>query len=506
MATLVSNYTSMSFKLRIWVVSLLLLSVFAQLAAQELTFSRPQKITGKVAEFEVIGQTDAGLMVHQWGDRYHAIEVYDSEDMNIKWTKEIFLPDKKSKILAIIPYQNELILFYTLKKKRTSYVYVRKINTDLQQIMPEVVVDTVQRNFGSYGFSYQVSVSKNKSYLSLQRINNDFNGVNNVHCVVLNRNLELLGQKNIPIANKLLNEDNFLSNNGELFLLDTQTKRTFGSSTPQFENFKLLRFNAANDKLNFVLIEDVQYLLSDIQFEVDDRNRRIIAGGYYAERQSGDVSGYFYLFIDLETNSVSEKVFAPFNTEIIQRISSNTLIKSKSQVANLNIREVITRQDGGALLIGELFYTVQQHTLPRASFDNFYSRQQGTSYYYYDVLLLSINPDGSMYWGNVVQKRQISDDDGGYYSSFGIVNNRSQISLIFNEEIASTTNVNSYTFDSAGQYAISSLLRAKDYNLMTAPRYSKQVSPDVVIIPAFNDRNDFLLIKVDFGNIKKGRN
>ncbi|OWY20846.1 hypothetical protein C7N43_26830 [Sphingobacteriales bacterium UPWRP_1] len=489
-----------SFWLLLFGILLLVLGALSRpAAAQELTFSRPQKVAGKISDYEIIGQTDAGLLVHQWGERYHVIDAYNNKDMSLKWSKELFLPDKKAKVLSVVGYKNELIIFYAVKRKRTTYVYVRKVNADLQQIMPEVVADTIQRNFGSYGFSYQVSVSKNKNFLSLQRINNDFNGVNSVHCVVLNRNLELLGSKNIPIENKLLNEDNFISNSGEVFLLDSQTKRTFSTNAPQFEAFKLLRYNFASDKLSTALIEEVAYLLSDIQFEVDDRNGRIVAGGFYNEKQSGDVSGYFYLFIDLATGQVSEKVFTPFSAEILKRVSSNTLIRSKDQIANLRMREVITRQDGGALLIGELFYTVQQQ-MPRATFDNFYARQQGTSFYYYDILLLCLNPDGSLYWGNVVQKRQISDDDGGYYSSFGLVNNRSNLSLIFNEDISTTTNLSNYTLDVSGKYTMSSLLRAKDYNLMVAPRYCKQVAPDVVVLPAFNERNDFVLLRIDFSH------
>lgn len=474
-----------------------LLLLNAGLYGQETSFSRPQKIAGKVSDYEVIGQTDAGLLVHKWGERYHAIEAYDMNNLSLKWNKEVFLPDKKSKVIGIVPYNNELLIFYTLKQKRITYVYARKVSTELHQLMPEVVVDTIQKSFGSYGYSYQLSVSKNKAYICLQRMTNDFNGISSVNCVLLNRNLEILGQKNIPITNKLINEDNFLSNEGEIFLLDAQVKRTISSNNVLYDNFKLLRFNYATNKLSIVQIENVQYLLNDIKFEIDDRNNRIVAAGFYTEKQSNDISGYFYLFIDLVEGRVSEQTFAPFNSEIIRRVSRNTLVRSRDQISNLRIRKVITRHDGGALLIGELFYTVQQN-MPRSTFDNFYARQLGTSYYYNDVLLLSINPDGSIYWGNVVQKRQSSDDDGGYYSSFALVNNRSQLNIIFNEDISSTTNLNNYILESDGQYTISSLLRSKDFNVMIAPRYGKQISPDVIVLPAFNERNDFMLLKIDF--------
>jgi len=476
---------------------LLLLLTNPVFYGQETSFSRPQKIAGKISDYEVLGHTDAGLLLHKWGERYHAIEAYDMENLSLKWNKELFLPDKKSKVIGIVPYKNELLIFYTLKQKRITYVYARKVSDDLHQLMPEVVVDTIQRNFGSYGYSYQISVSKNKSFICLQRMTNDFNGISSVNCVVLNKNLDILGRKNIPITNKLINEDNFLSNEGEIFLLDAQVKRVISNNNSLYDNFKLLRYNFATNKLSIVQIENVQYLLSDIKFEVDDRNNRIVAAGFYTEKQSNDISGYFYLFIDLTAGIVSEQTFAPFNSEIIRRVSRNTLVRSRDQISNLRIRKLITRQDGGALLIGELFYTVQQN-MPRSTFDNFYARQLGTSYYYNDVLLLSINPDGTMYWGNVVQKRQSSDDDGGYYSSFALVNNRSQLNIIFNEDISSTTNLNNFILDSDGQYTVSSLLRSKDYNVMIAPRYGKQVAPDIIVLPAFNERNDFMLLKIDF--------
>ncbi|HRK27727.1 MAG TPA: hypothetical protein PK239_10605 [Chitinophagales bacterium] len=474
-----------------------LLSCFVKLQAQELLFSRPQKLSGKINEYEILGNTDAGLLVHKWGDRYHAIEAYDTQNMALKWTKEIFLPDKKAKVIAIVPYKNELLLFYTVKQKRITYVYARKVSAELHTLMPEIVADTVQKNFGSYGYSYQVAVSKNKSFICLQRFTNDFNGISSAQCILLNRNLEILGKTNIPITNRLLNKENFLSNDGEVFLLDTQIKRTVGSNNPLYENFKLLRYNFAQGKLSSIVLENGLYLLNDIQFEIDDRNKRIVTAGYYTEKQSGDISGYFYLFIDLVTETVSEQVFQPFSPEIIQRIVRTSVVRSRDQISNLNARQLITRQDGGALLIGELYYSVQQN-MPRATFDSFYARQLGTSFYYNDVLLLSINPDGSVYWGNVVQKRQSSDDDGGYYSSYGLMNSRTKLYIIYNEDISSSTNLSSYAFDADGNYTVSSLMRVKDYNLMLAPRYARQISADELVIPAFNERNDFLLVKIDY--------
>ena len=61
-----------------------LLLLNAGLYGQETSFSRPQKIAGKVSDYEVIGQTDAGLLVHKWGERYHAIEAYDMNNLSLK--------------------------------------------------------------------------------------------------------------------------------------------------------------------------------------------------------------------------------------------------------------------------------------------------------------------------------------------------------------------------------------------------------------------------------------
>ena len=180
-----------------------------------------------------------------------------------------------------------------------------------------------------------------------------------------------------------------------------------------------------------------------------------------------------------------------------RKANMTTTIKSKDYIYNLKMREVILRQDGGALFVGETYYTSSK-TVPRSSFDTFNVRQAGLNYHYNDLVVLSINPDGSLLWDEVLKKRQYSEEDKGYYSSFGMVNSGNALNFIFNEEISNNTNVNNYKMDSTGEHTIESMMNVYDYNVMIAPRYYKQTSPTEIVMPAFNKKNEFLLLKIGF--------
>ena len=260
---------------------------------------------------------------------------------------------------------------------------------------------------------------------------------------------------------------------------------------------RLQEYNYETDTVSEYLIEKGEYSLNDMKIESDDKNNRIAIAGFYSDKQSNAISGYFGVFFDLKTHQIEQQFYENFELEVARKTNLSNSLKSKDYVYNLKMRKIILRQDGGALFIGETYYTTNR-SVPRSSFDTFNTRQMGLNYHYNDLVVLSVNPDGSLLWDEVPKKRQYSEEDKGYYSSFGMANSGNSLNIIFNEEISNNTNINNFKINSTGDNTIESMMNAYDYNVMIAPRYYKQTSPNEIVMPAFNKKNEFLLVKIGF--------
>ena len=489
----------------IGIVFFLFLSI-CELFPQEVVFSRPQKIPNKISEYEIIGKTEEGLVIHKWGDRYQQIEVFDEEKLKLKWTKELQLFEKKDKIIEIIPYKKEMIVFFTSKRKNLTTLYAYRLTADLRPIEKPAVIDTVLRKFGGYGFNYEIKYAKNRGFFAIVRHNYNFNGLGSVDCVVMNKGLQILKRQNFSVPDKVNFLDGLINNDGVFYLILGLSKRTLLSNTPQLEAIYIKEYDYQTDKSPVYTIEDTEYLFNDAAFQTDELNDRLVLAGFYSEKQVSNVNGYFSVFVEPKKQKISDIRFQAFDEELKEKLnrkrrSQKALFannKEEDYIHNLKVNKLFVRKDGGALLIGESHHATKRSVV-RSTFDNYKGNiVQVVNHYHDDIVVLSIHPDGTLYWGNILPKRQYSEEDNGYFASFGLVNTRNFMNFIFNEEISYDTNVNAYSMDSEGTYKVKGLLSAREYQIMVAPRYGKQMSSNEVIIPAFNHRNEFLLTKVTF--------
>jgi len=475
----------------------ILLLIGQHLLAQDISFSRPQKIPSKVSEYDIIGSTSEGILVRKWGERFQSIEAFDSEDLSLRWSKELPLLDKKDEILQIVPYQKHLLVLFKSRQQKMQRVYVRKLSVSARKIAEDLLLDSLVFNFGSKTFEYEVVWAKNKQYIALLRKNSDFNGLNSIDCVVFDKSLVQVSRSNIAVDPKILLKQFVLSNEGKLFVVHAQTKRTFASNSPQIEQITLSIFDSKQESLAHINLTKGIYLLSDIHADIDNINKKLILGGFYAERSASAMNGYFYASVDLNNYTLQSTHFHPFTDALLDKISSR-VSQTKQVIYNLTIKSVLLRSDGGLLLLGEISYTNEQSTNSGSLLnDGFYrDRFMGINYYCNDIVALSINPDGSLDWALALPKEQYSENDAAYFSSFGILNSKNSVHLIFNERINSRANVNQYSISNAGSYVVSRLFNSQQYLLNAAPQYSKQLSYNTLIIPAFNTRNDFVLVKL----------
>ena len=122
--------------------------------------------------------------------------------------------------------------------------------------------------------------------------------------------------------------------------------------------------------------------------------------------------------------------------------------------------------------------------------------QTVTYYYYNDIILVNINPSGIIDWAIKVPKRQMTVDDGGFYSSYAMAINKDKIHFVYND------NPNNLNYSGVGRVSnaggrnqvimVASVnskgemsrqpLRAGNANIIIRPKVCKQIAYSEMIL------------------------
>jgi hypothetical protein len=195
--------------------------------------------------------------------------------------------------------------------------------------------------------------------------------------------------------------------------------------------------------------------------KLDADKERIYVGGFYSDKKNGNYEGVLYTYYDIKTGSFQPTRLMPFD----DRMRNATGGSSKKRAFNDHqVRQLIVKNDGGFLLISEdYFVTTRNSYSPGFGYYSFYYPTMGATvreYHYNDIMVLSYNPSGQMEWDTFIRKDQYSQEDGGMFSSYALINTGGAIGFLFNDFNTSrsrvqlaTMDASLYSFVSAGRWA-----------------------------------------------------
>jgi hypothetical protein len=182
-------------------------------------------------------------------------------------------------------------------------------------------------------------------------------------------------------------------------------------------------------------------------------------------------------------------------------MSQNKVDKGR-ELYKYKLNDFILRDDQGAILIAE------------QTFEDvicFYDNRTGlqtcnTHYYYNDIIVININPDGTVAWVRKIPKQQETINDDGLFSSYLMYKRDNTIYLLFNDDIRNFTQQQlpfgtfdaepfnmtaphraqvalvTVTADTAGIVTKKPFFNAKDSKIIIRPSLSYKANSDVTII------------------------
>jgi len=234
-----------------------------------------------------------------------------------------------------------------------------------------------------------------------------------------------------------------------------------------------------------------------MKFEYDNVNRRLIGAGLFSDNQKQRSNGFFVIYAPASNLKNYKLHFTPFEEEFLSELEGKP-INLKKGLENTSVQDVVLRKDGGVLLFCE---RTKEYERRMASAGRGFVGDDGLRYivdYYYDNLfLISIHPDGTNHWKTILHKKQYSQDDGAIFSSYFLLKTPSRLRVLFNDEIRFDNTVSEYIVRGNGDHERNSVMSTEDQDIHLRFRDALQVGSKEVIVPS-ERRNRLRLVRVTF--------
>jgi len=137
-------------------------------------------------------------------------------------------------------------------------------------------------------------------------------------------------------------------------------------------------------------------------FRIEQQRIRIAA--FYSERREMDVRGVVFAEVRIPGFFLTINQKTPVPPEILQRYLSERQIAHGHGIPHLYLDHLVSRREGGILLIGEQFFI----TTPPVSVDVLGIWQIRETYHYRDILVFALDSLGRLKWVRVIPKAQRS--------------------------------------------------------------------------------------------------
>jgi len=453
-----------------------LVTNFQMVRAQEIYLSR-EVIFNSDDAFLLLGMINDTILLFRENGNEYSIDVH-KQDLDFLFTKELFFEKQRINFNSLIKRENDFTIIYSFEDRFRLNVMARKYDVrgnmiDSSRLFEEKDYLDIDQ------FSYVLSEDKNKivlfrssNYDQLEFILFDLEK----HERAWYKKMKFSDYNSSGDLKGLL-----LSNNGELVLAYEKNNYSYRRKK-HFQHMFVIGPDGNNVKDYKIPFKG--NLSVSFNFVSDEKNGEIVFAGLYAPKSNSKATGYY--FYKFNENTITQAIeFFPFSQQLFLNYSGKQR-NPKKNIPDLELKDIIMRNDGGMVLLAEMQKKVLRESVRRRYVD----------YHYEDIILLSVHPEGDLFWDELIRKYQLSYDDKALFSSYFLFRNPSSMRIIFNDEIKSENTISEYIFNPLGNGKRSSLFSTDLHKLKLVFGDAIQISPDTFIVPSmFSSKFRIIMIR-----------
>jgi len=469
---------------------LLLLALFccSTLMAQEVLYSPYQKFDFRGGDFAVVGKSGGRLYTYHGSQEGYYLDAYDDSMGHAATVVLDFFPKKIYETRFVLSANSMVVLYQAIEgNKVIQYAALLDEKGRLQK-GPLQLSEAKTGIFGPTRSYFSSAVSEDKKtivvYSTTEKGDHiDFEG-KWIDAATLN-----VTQRNHASykgdGNDLTASEGVLTNDATLYL----PVYTPVGGKDYSDQLWLLSMGKEGGKFTAKELPMNGLFVANAYIKADNMNNRIYIGGFYSDKKNGNYMGALYAYYDAATGSYMNKKTLPFD----QRLITETGDRSKKHAFNdYNVKHLIVNTDGGFVMIAENYYVATRSTYaPAWGYYSWYSPSMGQNvreYHYNDILVASYNGNGEMQWHAFVRKDQYSQEDGGVFSSFALLNTGGSLAFLFNDFNTNRSRIQLATVDGEGKTNMRSFTTDGNDDPDWLPRSGKQVSAREMVVPCLKRR------------------
>lgn len=473
------------FGIRLFIMLVVATCFLPKLAtAQSITISEELALRNDYA-YTILGWVDKNMLLFR--DKGHAffIQAFD-EELHLKWERELYLSDSRADIIGIVAHNDRFHIIYGTREKG-SYAVLHKAFSNDVTLVDTSTITRFENAFMIPRFLMRESEDKSKVLLYKQENNSLQLYSYDLHT------LQILWAKSINFEGTQLEEDYspLIINNYGDFFLPMRSERT---------QQKIQYLHVLSSAPNVIQVIHDTIRLGDIQildiFPVYDHIQRcLVVTGLCGERNTSRAKGFY--FVRYHDDMRAEMSLLQFDESLLTEVNGRGVSVSKG-LSDFTVQRVALRQDGGVVIIAELIKEFSRRSsLPMQRDNGAYAREGWVDYYFEDMILFAVHPDGKEHWKEVLRKRQYSQDDGAMYSSFMLFKTPEHLRFLFNDEIKQENTVGGYEVTGNGYVERKTVFNTDYQRLKLRFRDGVQVSNNECIVPS--ERGSKLnLVRIEF--------
>lgn len=463
--------------------------------AQKILYSPYEKFDFRSGEFSVVGKVGGKLYVYRGSAEGYYLDAYNDGMERLATVILDFLP-RRAFGVKFITYTDKIIVLHQVTESNRVIQYATLLDASGRLARDPVQVDEVKASFlGGRSGLYNYAISHDKKQLVFYGAGTKGAELS-TKVVWLDDELNKTGQSdlNFTADNTVAFGEGVVTNDGE-FLLPVYTPYGARDYADRVWMLSVQRGGTAYDDTEVPLDG---LFAAGTYMELSLTGDRVYVGGFYSDKKNGNFEGIIYTYYDVAARGFKEFRTIPFSERMRNATGERSL---KRAFNDFRVRQLIVRNDGGFVMIAEDFFVTTRNSYNQGfGYYSWYYPTMSASvreYNFGDILAISCNGSGQPEWAEFIRKLQYSQEDGGLFSSYALINTGGSLGFLFNDFNTTRSKIQLASLDANGKVFINSLTGYNNDDPDWLPRSGKQVSAKEFVAPCLK-RNQICFAKVVF--------
>ncbi len=473
----------------VWVGFVVALAVsfsIPQLAAQAITISQEIGLKNDYA-YSILGWVENDMLLFRDKGNRFFVQAFDRK-LHLKWERELFLGDGRPDVFGIVTHEDRFHVLFGSRIKGVYHIQHYEYGHDVT-LIDSSSLSIYENSFVTPRIFLEESEDKSKVLLyEYQK-----RGLTLLSYDLKSKVVGTVQRLNLDGKDLIEDFRSIIINNYGTFFITLQSNRQVQRS----QYLHIYGGAPGADRIFHDTIKLDNGQLMDIFPLYDHQHNCLVITGLYGERNTPKANGlYFIKYYQAESAALH---YLPFDEKLLTDVNGRGGSSTKG-LSDFKVQKVALRQDGGVVIVAEMVKEFSRRSsLPMQQGSGSYLRDGWVDYYFEDLVLFAIHPNGQEHWQEVLRKRQYSQDDGAMYSSFMLFKTPERLRFLFNDEIKFENTVGGYEVTGTGFIERKTVFNTDYHKLKLRFMDGIQVAHNECIVPS--ERNNRLnLVRILFDN------